>query len=154
MAQFLIYCLLAVPFRSYLQPFIIMSAIPFGFVGAILGHLLLGFDLSILSMFGLVALTGVVVNDSLLLVNFARKVEIVAKDTSLSFPWMSLISYLGVLAGIILAYGALTEFAAALLGRYYWAYPLVLLFLACVPIFQIGALLYGALSERLEEWKH
>ena len=89
-----------------------------------------------------------------LLVNFARKVEIVAKDTSLSFPWMSLISYLGVLAGIILAYGALAEFAAALLGRYYWAYPLVLLFLACVPIFQIGALLYGALSERLEEWKH
>lgn len=73
MAQFLIYCLLAVPFRSYLQPFIIMSAIPFGFVGAILGHLILGFDLSILSMFGLVALTGVVVNDSLLLVNFANE---------------------------------------------------------------------------------
>ncbi|MBL7032445.1 MAG: efflux RND transporter permease subunit, partial [Nitrospira sp.] len=58
MAQFLIYCLLAVPFRSYLQPFIIMSAIPFGFVGAVLGHLVLGFNLSILSMFGLVALTG------------------------------------------------------------------------------------------------
>ena len=73
MAQFLIYCLLAVPFRSYLQPFIIMSAIPFGFVGAILGHLILGFNLSILSMFGLVALTGVVVNDSLLLVNFANE---------------------------------------------------------------------------------
>jgi len=89
-----------------------------------------------------------------LLINFAKKVEVVAKDSSLSFPWMSLVSYLGVLGGIILAYGALTEFAAALLGRYYWAYPLVLLFLACVPIFQIGALLYGALSERLEEWKH
>ena len=73
MAQFLIYCLLAVPFRSYLQPFIIMSAIPFGFVGAVLGHLVLGFNLSILSMFGLVALTGVVVNDSLLLVNFANE---------------------------------------------------------------------------------
>ena len=73
MAQFLIYCLLAIPFRSYLQPFIIMSAIPFGFVGAILGHLILGFNLSILSMFGLVALTGVVVNDSLLLVNFANE---------------------------------------------------------------------------------
>jgi multidrug efflux pump subunit AcrB len=73
MALFLIYCLLAVPFRSYLQPFIIMSAIPFGFVGAILGHLIMGFDLSILSIFGLVALTGVVVNDSLLLVNFANE---------------------------------------------------------------------------------
>jgi multidrug efflux pump subunit AcrB len=73
MAQFLIYCLLAIPFRSYMQPFIIMSAIPFGFVGAILGHLIMGFNLSILSMFGLVALTGVVVNDSLLLVNFANE---------------------------------------------------------------------------------
>lgn len=89
-----------------------------------------------------------------LLINFARKVELVAKDSSLNFPWMSLISYMGVLAGIILAYGALTEFAAALLGRYYWVYPLILLFLAFVPIFQIGSLLYGALSERLEEWKH
>ena len=89
-----------------------------------------------------------------LLINFAKKVEVVAKDSSLSFPWMSLVSYLGVLGGIILAYGALTEFAVALLGRYYWAYPLILLFLACVPIFQMGALLYGALSERLEEWKH
>ncbi len=89
-----------------------------------------------------------------LLISFAKKVEIVAKDSSLSFPWMSLVSYLGVLAGIILAYGALAEFATALLGRYYWAYPLILFFLACVPIFQIGALLHGALSERLEEWKH
>ncbi len=73
MALFLIYTLLAIPFRSYLQPFIIMSAIPFGFVGAILGHLIMGFDLSILSTFGIVALTGVVVNDSLLLINFINQ---------------------------------------------------------------------------------
>jgi multidrug efflux pump subunit AcrB len=72
LALFLIYTLLAIPFRSYLQPFIIMSAIPFGFVGAVLGHLIMGFDLSILSMFGIVALTGVVVNDSLLLINFTN----------------------------------------------------------------------------------
>ena len=56
-----------------MQPFIIMSAIPFGFVGAIFGHLIMGFNLSILSMFGVVALTGVVVNDSLLLVNFVNE---------------------------------------------------------------------------------
>ncbi len=73
MALLLIYALLAIPFRSYMQPFIIMSAIPFGFVGAIFGHLIMGFNLSILSMFGVVALTGVVVNDSLLLVNFANE---------------------------------------------------------------------------------
>ena len=63
-----IYALLAVPFRSYVQPVLIMVAIPFGLVGAVIGHLLMGFSLSILSMFGLVALSGVVVNDSLLLI--------------------------------------------------------------------------------------
>jgi multidrug efflux pump subunit AcrB len=73
MALLLIYTLLAVPFRSYMQPFIIMSAIPFGFVGAVMGHLIMGFDLSILSIFGIVALTGVVVNDSLLLINFINE---------------------------------------------------------------------------------
>jgi multidrug efflux pump subunit AcrB len=73
LALLLIYTLLAIPFRSYMQPFIIMSAIPFGFVGAILGHLIMGKNLSILSMFGIVALTGVVVNDSLLLVNFVNE---------------------------------------------------------------------------------
>ena len=73
MSLFLIYTLLAVPFRSYLQPFIIMFSIPFGIVGALGGHLMMGKDLSILSMFGMVALTGVVVNDSLLLIDFVNQ---------------------------------------------------------------------------------
>src|SRR5690606_1846642 len=64
-----IYVLLAIPFRSYFQPIIVMSVIPFGFVGAVLGHLLMGYELSISSMFGLIALSGVVVNDSLVLVH-------------------------------------------------------------------------------------
>jgi multidrug efflux pump subunit AcrB len=64
-----IYALLAIPFRSYSQPLLIMTAIPFGLVGAAIGHLIMGFNLSILSMFGLVALSGVVVNDSLLLID-------------------------------------------------------------------------------------
>ncbi len=69
LALFAIYALLAIPFRSYTQPFLVMAAIPFGIVGAIVGHLLMGFDLSILSIFGIVALSGVVVNDSLLLID-------------------------------------------------------------------------------------
>ncbi len=73
MALLLIYTLLAIPFRSYIQPFIIMFSIPFGIVGAVLGHLIMGFNLSILSMFGIVALTGVVVNDSLLLIDFINQ---------------------------------------------------------------------------------
>ena len=68
-----IFSLLAIPLRSYLQPLIIMSAIPFGLVGAIWGHILMGMDLTILSGFGVVALAGVVVNDSLVLVDFINK---------------------------------------------------------------------------------
>jgi len=68
-----IYALLAIPFRSYAQPLIVMSAIPFGLIGAVLGHLLMGLDLTVLSMFGIVALTGVVVNDSLVMVDFINR---------------------------------------------------------------------------------
>ena len=72
-ALFAIFALLAVPLKSYVQPLIIMSAIPFGLVGAVWGHMLLGYDVTLLSMFGLVALTGVVVNDSLIMVAFINK---------------------------------------------------------------------------------
>ena len=72
-ALFVIYGLLAIPFRSYVQPLIIMSAIPFGFVGAVLGHLILGYPLSLISMFGIIALSGVVVNDSLVLIDAVNK---------------------------------------------------------------------------------
>lgn len=65
----MIYGALAIPLKSYAQPLIIMAVIPFGIVGAILGHLLLGADLSILSMIGIMGLTGIVVNDSLVLVD-------------------------------------------------------------------------------------
>jgi len=67
-----LYGLLAVPFRSYIQPMIIMICIPFGMVGAVFGHLLMGYSLSVMSLFGIVALTGVVINDSLILIHFAN----------------------------------------------------------------------------------
>ena len=69
----MIYALLAIPLKSYLQPLIVMSAIPFGFIGAILGHWAFGLELSIMSMFGFVALTGVVVNDNLVLIDFINR---------------------------------------------------------------------------------
>jgi multidrug efflux pump subunit AcrB len=77
LALLVIYALLAIPFRSYSQPLLIMAAIPFGMVGAIMGHVIMdmirgNFDLSILSIFGMVALAGVVVNDSLLLIDYAN----------------------------------------------------------------------------------
>lgn len=67
------YILIAIPLRSYLQPLIIMSVIPFGLVGAIWGHALLGLNLSIMSLCGLVALAGVVVNDSLVMVDYVNR---------------------------------------------------------------------------------
>ncbi len=72
-ALLMIYALLAIPFKSYVQPLIVMSAIPFGFIGAIVGHIIMGADLTIMSGFGVVALTGVVVNDSLVLVDFINR---------------------------------------------------------------------------------
>ncbi len=72
-ALFAIYTLLAIPLRSYSQPLIIMSVIPFGIVGAIVGHLLLGKAVSVLSICGIIALSGVVVNDSLIMVDFVNR---------------------------------------------------------------------------------
>ncbi len=69
-ALFVIYVLLAVPFKSYMQPFVVMSAIPFGIIGAVWGHVFMGIDLAMLSLFGIIALSGVVVNDSLVLLSF------------------------------------------------------------------------------------
>ncbi len=70
---FLIYALMAIPLKSYAQPLIIMSVIPFGMIGALLGHLILGIPVSITSYFGIIALAGVVVNDSLILVDLVNR---------------------------------------------------------------------------------
>ncbi len=77
LAVLAIYAMLAIPLRSYIQPAIVMISIPFGVVGAVLGHMLMGYDLSLISMMGIVALSGVVVNDSLILIDFlnARRRE-------------------------------------------------------------------------------
>ncbi|MDX1751865.1 MAG: efflux RND transporter permease subunit [Salinimicrobium sediminis] len=72
-AMLLIYALLALAFGSYTQPLIVLSAIPFGIVGAVIGHILLGYDLSLVSLMGVIALSGVVVNDSLIMIDYANK---------------------------------------------------------------------------------
>jgi multidrug efflux pump subunit AcrB len=72
-SMLLIYVLLAIPFRSYAQPLLVMAVIPFGAAGALYGHLLMGYGLSVMSIMGIVALAGVVVNDSLILVDFANR---------------------------------------------------------------------------------
>lgn len=81
LAMLAIYTLLAIPLRSYLQPLIIMMAIPFGLVGAVWGHAILGIDLAIMSVIGIVALGGVVINDSLVMIDFVNRLR--SEGTSL-----------------------------------------------------------------------
>jgi multidrug efflux pump subunit AcrB len=73
MALVVIYAMLAVPFNSFIQPMIIMISIPFGIVGAVIGHLVMGYSLSVMSTFGVVALSGVVINAALVLIDFANR---------------------------------------------------------------------------------
>ena len=73
LALAVIYVLLAIPFRSYTQPLIVMTAIPFGIFGAIIGHVLMGYSLSVISIMGMVALAGVVVNDALVMIDYANR---------------------------------------------------------------------------------
>jgi multidrug efflux pump subunit AcrB len=68
-----IYALMAIPFRSYTQPVMVVSAIPFGLMGAILGHFLMGLEISLLSLSGMIAVSGVVVNDNLVLVDYINR---------------------------------------------------------------------------------
>ncbi|MEM7176485.1 MAG: efflux RND transporter permease subunit [Pseudomonadota bacterium] len=76
LALVIIYGLLAIPFRSYVQPAIVMTAIPFGAAGAVLGHMIMGMSLSIISIFGMIALGGVVINAALVMIDYANKAVI------------------------------------------------------------------------------
>ncbi len=68
-----LYALLAIPFRSYLQPLLVLAAIPFGIIGAMAGHLIMGYGLSVISLMGMLALSGVVINDALVLIDYANR---------------------------------------------------------------------------------
>jgi multidrug efflux pump subunit AcrB len=73
LALIAIFALLAIPFRSYMQPLIVMAAIPFGLTGAIFGHLIVGLNLTMPGIFGIIGLSGVIVNGSLVLLDFANE---------------------------------------------------------------------------------
>lgn len=70
-----VYILLAIPLKSYSQPFIVMSVIPFGMIGAVVGHFIVGMDMSMFSLFGLIAASGVVINDSLVMTDFVNQMR-------------------------------------------------------------------------------
>ncbi|QEG22099.1 efflux RND transporter permease subunit [Mariniblastus fucicola] len=75
LALAVIYSLLAIAFRRYVQPLIVIVAIPFGMVGALIGHIILGYDISLVSVMGVIALSGVVINDSLIMIDYANRMR-------------------------------------------------------------------------------
>ncbi|SHE69038.1 Multidrug efflux pump subunit AcrB [Microbulbifer donghaiensis] len=70
-----LYLLLAIPLKSYIQPLTVMVAIPFGVIGALLGHLIMGYGLSMVSLLGMVALAGVVINDTLVMIEYGNRLR-------------------------------------------------------------------------------
>ena len=86
-AMFAIYTLLAIPLKSYLQPLIVMSVIPFGACGAVIGHIIMGQDLMFFSLLGIMALSGVAVNASLIMVDFYNR-----ENSRLKKPYSALVS--------------------------------------------------------------
>ena len=106
-ALFVMYALMAIPFKSYLQPLIVMSAVPFGVVGAIWGHAVMGLPMTFISMCGVVAVAGVVVNDSLVMVSFinfgrasAKALNDVVRDAGIQRFRPILLTSLTTAAGI------------------------------------------------------
>jgi multidrug efflux pump subunit AcrB len=108
MALFLIYALLAIPFRSFAQPLIVMAAIPFGMVGAVLGHKLMGYDLSMMSMFGIVGLSGVVVNDSLVLIEATNRIREGGRTAVESISAAGELRFRAIILTSITTFGGLT----------------------------------------------
>jgi multidrug efflux pump subunit AcrB len=108
MALLIIYAILAIPFNSFLQPMIIMCSIPFGIVGAIIGHLLMGYSLSVISMFGVVALSGVVVNDSLVLIEFANRRHLSGIPAAVAIHQAALHRFRPILLTTLTTFGGLS----------------------------------------------
>jgi multidrug efflux pump subunit AcrB len=107
-AMLVIYVLLAVPLRSYLQPFVIMTAIPFGFVGAALGHIILGYNLTMYSVIGLVALSGIVVNSSLVLVDYLNRLVAAGTPIAEAVPEAAKARFRAILLTSLTTFGGLT----------------------------------------------
>jgi multidrug efflux pump subunit AcrB len=102
-----IYALLAIPFRSYVQPLIIMFSIPFAMIGAVLGHLIMGYSLSVMSLFGMVALTGLVINGSLVLINFANKRRQTGQGPMEAVHWAAIQRFRPILLTSLTTFGGL-----------------------------------------------
>ena len=102
-----VYVMLALPFGSYFQPIIVMIAIPFGVVGAFIGHLLMGYSLSVVSVMGIVALAGVVINDTLVLLDYSNKLRAQNSDAHESIVLAGVRRFRPIMLTTITTFGGL-----------------------------------------------
>ena len=107
-ALFAVYALLAVPLRSYTQPLLVMGVIPFGLIGAVGGHLLTGRSLSMMSILGIIALSGVVVNASLILVDFVNRERRAGRDLKTAVIEASVARFRPILLTSLTTFAGLT----------------------------------------------
>ncbi|MDJ0816169.1 MAG: efflux RND transporter permease subunit [Desulfobacterales bacterium] len=107
-ALFGIYCLLAIPFKSFTQPVIVMAAIPFALVGAVAGHLIMGMNVSLLSLCGMVGLTGVVVNDSLVLIYTTNRLRKQGKVADIAITDAASIRFRAIILTSLTTFAGLT----------------------------------------------
>ncbi len=124
-AMLVIYALLAMAFSNYIQPLIVMTAIPFGIVGAVLGHILLGYDLSLVSLMGVIALSGVVVNDSLIMIDYANKKR---KDLSIyeAIHEAGLRRFRPIMLTTLTTFGGLTPIILETSSQAYYLIPMAI----------------------------
>ena len=108
LALLMVFALLAVPLKSYVQPLIIMSAIPFGMVGAFWGHLIMGMTITMMSMFGMVALAGVVVNDSLVMVHFINRKRTLNADLEVAIREAGVVRFRPILLTSLTTFAGLS----------------------------------------------
>ena len=157
MALLIIYVLLALAFSDYLQPLIVMSAIPFGIVGAVIGHIILGYDLSLVSLMGMIALAGVVVNDSLIMVDYANQVR---QDRSAydAIHEAGLRRFRPILLTTLTTFGGLTPIILETSSQAYYIIPMAIslgfgIVFATAIILVIVPCLYLVLEDVKELWQ-
>jgi multidrug efflux pump subunit AcrB len=125
MALLIIYGLLALAFGNYIQPLIVMMAIPFGIVGAVIGHIILGYDLSLVSLMGMIALSGVVVNDSLIMIDYANGIR---KDNSIyeSIREAGIRRFRPIMLTTLTTFGGLTPIILESSSQAYYLIPMAI----------------------------
>lgn len=126
LAMIVIYALLAIAFGSYAQPLIVMLSIPFGIVGAVIGHMLLGYDLSLVSLMGVIALSGVVLNDALIMVDFANKQRVKGESAFDAIHEAGLRRFRPIILTTLTTFGGLTPIILETSGQAYHLIPMAI----------------------------